>query len=386
MSENIADLDWSTIGMHLYGEVEEIPLAIQHLQSADPLIQRVALEFLLGEGPDFGELCPTTPYLIPIVLASFAQQAELNQFFILAALSQMIRRITAEQQQTFKQRRFSLTVYHAIKAGVPLYLTLLEHNNEQLRFATIDLLRRIDDQAVDFIALMQNYFEQTDDQDFQIALLGGIKALVHNLMGFDHARVQQLDQLIGLIKHIIATHQSDHVRVAAARLSVEFLSDYRYKHHLAQEQLQILQILEQEFLDPTIMILNEAGDDDSTLRMHIASDIARVSAKPFLNLLRRNDLSRHQIKLLIWGIIFHISQQSRAANLSYWDYYYDSVFDNERPVCFDDGSVDIQAPEIREILQSLVEIDHVWQKPTNVFSFFCGLPDTREELRALLLR
>ena len=31
-----------------------------------------------------------------------------------------------------------------------------------------------------------------------------------------------------------------------------------------------------------------------------------------------------------------------------------------------------------------MESDRLWQKPTNLFSYFLGLPDSRDELRAFL--
>jgi len=37
-------------------------------------------------------------------------------------------------------------------------------------------------------------------------------------------------------------------------------------------------------------------------------------------------------------------------------------------------------------LQAILEAEKVWELPTNLFSFFYGLPDSREGLRALLER
>ncbi len=40
--------------------------------------------------------------------------------------------------------------------------------------------------------------------------------------------------------------------------------------------------------------------------------------------------------------------------------------------------------EERTVLQAIVNADIVWEIPTNLFSYFYDLPDSREEMRDLL--
>ncbi len=41
-------------------------------------------------------------------------------------------------------------------------------------------------------------------------------------------------------------------------------------------------------------------------------------------------------------------------------------------------------PRQGQALRAIVDQDKVWEIPTNLFSFFYGLPDSREALRALI--
>ncbi len=38
----------------------------------------------------------------------------------------------------------------------------------------------------------------------------------------------------------------------------------------------------------------------------------------------------------------------------------------------------------KQVLQAIIDTETVWKIPTNLFSFFYGLPDSPKELRALL--
>ena len=46
-------------------------------------------------------------------------------------------------------------------------------------------------------------------------------------------------------------------------------------------------------------------------------------------------------------------------------------------------SFQLERGPVRAVLQAIAATDRVWERPTNLFSHFYGLPDSREALRRL---
>lgn len=45
---------------------------------------------------------------------------------------------------------------------------------------------------------------------------------------------------------------------------------------------------------------------------------------------------------------------------------------------------ELERGRVQMALKAIVAADRVWERPTNLFSYFYGLPDSRDELRKLV--
>jgi len=115
----------------------------------------------------------------------------------------------------------------------------------------------------------------------------------------------------------------------------------------------------------------------------IVRDLARLKLEPLLNLLKHPDLSAEDAHLIARGLLAQAFLSGGSE--SHWRHF--PSYDRQA-----EGAICIQHFVVRPtlhhatkaIVQAIVDSDKVWERPTNLFSFFYGLPDSREALRALL--
>jgi len=379
MLDGMERVDWKSVGYHVYGKNETIPAEMRNLLSPDPEVREGARGFLLGSQQDFGDIYDTTPHIIPFLMELLARDDTPDRDHLLYHLSGVAEYRLNHEYLSIHMMRLCLQTYDALKAGLPLLLRLLGDAPKEVRLASTDLLQYMTDEVESLIPDLLTCFRNERDQEVQIALLRALKTLFHSL---EWPRYALKTQHVPVFKEIVETHPSHAVRVAAARASVELVDMFSLR---VEDRVspQVADLLVQEFLTPSVPLDYKEQGSPSYHKDEIVKDLARLKPEPLLSLLKHPGISAEDAHVIARGLL--VCAFLSGSDESHWRHF--PSFDKRA-----EGAIYVRhyaaertiAYGRKSILQALVDADKVWELPTNLFSFFYGLPDSRDALRALL--
>jgi hypothetical protein len=218
------------------------------------------------------------------------------------------------------------------------------------------------------------------DEEVQVGLLHCLKALFASLE-WTHFRLKE--QYAPALRMIVEGQSSLRVRVAAARVSVE-LPQYRLRDDNLLSP-QVPELLALEFLQPGVP-MHWTEDIPSLYQEVLMHDLARLAdPAPLLQLLADQAITSEQAHLIARGLLCqvfirrerqpgHWQQRSSYEKRKEGDYY---LREHTIP------AHQLERDLVRTIFQAITAADRVWERPTNLFSYFYGLPDSRGALRRL---
>ncbi len=392
MFEGLDKIDWKNIGYHIWGKsgdyLGEIPKRIRDLSSANEEIQDDAMIFLFGEKAAFGDICDTTPYIVPFVIELIGNPRTPRRQFMVDYLSRVMDCILSSDQLMVRQMRLYLNVYDAFAKNINILIGLLDNEKGPIRLALVELLGKLTAEAE---VLLPEFFKRFDvdaDEDMQIALLGSIKILLSSLDAWTQGWLKE--KYAPLLQDIVDSNPSSKVQLAAARASVETINRYRRDKDILSEKVQSLLVKE--------FVYYSRGNPDrywsyfenklNYLALMIR-DLALLGPQPFLEMLQQPENSAVQTHLIIRGLLASVLMSDE--NTIYWKstlshakeglYYLPNYrMEDWRTVVRWKNKVDF----MKQVLQSIIDNEKIWEIPTNMFSFFFGLPNSRDELQKML--
>jgi hypothetical protein len=227
------------------------------------------------------------------------------------------------------------------------------------------------------------HFRREADEDVQTTLLGCLKTLFGSL---ERTRYSLKEAYSSFFKALVESHPSHKVRVAAARASVDTLSQISSGDDIDRLSSLVPGILAREFWDRCCPML-AYEQEESYHRQQIVRDLSFLQPGYLIDLLRSPDLTTRDAHLVVRGLLAHTFLPPEQRRLHWHMDGYprpdNSKFIREYPV-----TRHLKAPTTgqkeRTVLQAIVNANIVWDTPTNLFSYYYGLPDSREELRDLL--
>lgn len=375
MLDTIDQTQWATLGWHVSGNNERIPVEIRNLLSQDADVRQVARGFLLGEGQHRGDVYDTTPHIIPFLITLLADDATPDKILLLTDLSIIAEQAFIVRHPSAVMIRLYVATYDAFRHGLPILTQLLEHESSEIRSGTANLIQYLVDNADHLIPSLLQRFYSEHDEKVQIALLNSLKTLFGSL---DTRQDYLYKNHIRFFQNIIANYPSRIVRVAAARVAVEFVA--KYSGYFTKIFSDVPALLAKEFLERSSPLNQLEQDYPDVHAEHVVKDLARLYPTPLLDLIRYPDLTPQQAHLVARGLLVNAFLGGRRFH---WDH---SSNWGKRDIGMFYGQDHVDNTFLRQdqILQAIVEADKVWQVPTNMFSYFYGLPDSREELRTLL--
>jgi hypothetical protein len=185
---------------------------------------------------------------------------------------------------------------------------------------------------------------------------------------------------------VIASEASHRVRMMAARARVKCFRRGAHDWYRRQNEL-----------DHTIPYVVDAFFEEWDKLYHqgfhnvkpIFQDLAVIGNNALLRLLQDKRLTAHSAHHVVKYIL---ESEFATETLSSEDYPYITSDSYEAPAEIQylkvfhslGGPVNNLEGERLKILQIIIDCDPFWQIPTNLFSFFYGLPDNRDELRKLV--
>ncbi len=383
MFENLDRIDWKSLGYHTYGRHEQIPIEIRNLLSTEPEVREEAREFLLGGGQDFGDIYDTTPHIIPFLIEVLDNPDAPDKDSLLFHLSGVADQVAYQRHSSIPMMRLRLQTYDAFKAGLGSLMAMLNAPALEIRLAGAEFLGHMTDEVESLIPELIRRFREAHEEEYQVALMSSLKRLLNSL---EWPRFALRGQYAPFFKETVETHPSHTVRVAAARASVELVGDYASKETNLSAQVPVL--LSQEFRDlSTPLDYQESGSSLFHEEM-LARDLSRVAPEPLVQLLHEPAINARQAHLITRALLASVFLHKELVE-TYWGYYPDHQRETEGLFYFQSypprNSLKFPYQIKSRFLQAIVDAEKVWEIPTNLFSFFYGLPDSREEMRTLLV-
>lgn len=382
MFDKLDRIDWKNLGFHVYNKPEEIPERIRELISPVPQVREEALEFLLGGGQDFGDIYDTTPHIIPFLFEILNFPDAFDKEMLLFHLSGVAEHISISPKASIHMLQLRLQTYEAIKASLGIVLALLNDPSKEVRLASVDLLGYMTDEVERLIPEMIRYFQAESEEEVQVAMMNCFKRLLNSL---EWPRFELKNQYAPFFQAVVEMHSADRVRVAAARVSVELVGHYNRKQDILSPQVPA--ILSKEFFELGSPLNSlEAGATVYHMEM-IAKDLSRLTPEPMMKILQESAINAEQAHVLTRALLASTFLQAEAID-SHWEHF--PNFDRRTEGKFYTyhhavlHSLGHPFQARARTLQAIVDTDRVWEIPTNLFSYFYGLPDTRDALQALL--
>jgi hypothetical protein len=392
MFEGLDKIDWKNVGYHIWGKSDdylgEIPEKIRSLNSLNEEIQDSAMSFLFGEKGTFGMICDTTPYIVPFVIELLGNPGTPKRNLIFYYLSRVMEYVLSSGSLTVREMRLHLSVYNSFAKNIHILTGLLDDEEQAIRLDTIELLGTLTDEAEMLLPEFFERFHLETDEDLQVALLNSIKLLLSSLDAWTQSQLKE--KYAPVLRDIVDSRPAHKVQLAAARASVETINRYRKDKNVLSGKVPDL--LAREFTyysggKPDIYwsyLKNKLNYSALIIR-----DLAQLGYEPFLTMLENPENTALQVHLIIRGLFASVLMSSE--NTTHWE----STLSHTKEGIYylpnyrmDDYRVVIRWKDkiglMKQVLQLAIDNEKVWELPTNIFSFFFGLPDSRNELQKML--
>jgi hypothetical protein len=183
MLDQLSSIKWSDLS-HAYGRADDIPPLLRDLASSDAQIRRDALRTLYTTIYHQGSVYQASAYAASFLIELVQQPAlaDREEFLILLAYlaqahssyhqhsdehTQDPALLAKGEQDVFWAER----TYEAVATGIPLYWSLLENPDIQLRLAALFVLGALTQEAEQILPLLCEQFETDMDERVQASLL-----------------------------------------------------------------------------------------------------------------------------------------------------------------------------------------------------------------------
>jgi hypothetical protein len=380
MLEEVDAIDWKAIGSHVSGDPEHIPGSFRQLLSDDKATREYALEFLLGQGPEAGDIHDTAPHILRLLFGMLADAGTPDKALLLEYMIVSLDIAQGTPYSVANMRR-RLAIYDIFTLQLPLLFELLYDPEEPVRLNVMDMLASFPEEIEQVFPRLIECFQNTTSEEICLHILQALKRLWGRVVPPRHHWEQGEELYARFLQDVIAAHPLLRVRVAAARCITRQLRAYRWRDTPLLGTVSAM--LVREFFEHNPVF--EFKTYGLLHNEYIVREIAQLTNgdKVLGDLLRHPALTHEQAHLVGRAMLARDILWSGEVE-QHWRYYPLHRKSKNRLYGFRNyGSEAIHARS-RPALARLVESDAFWQMPSNLLSFFCGLPDDRAELRALL--
>jgi hypothetical protein len=360
MLGDLDQIDWKSLThVYSYSSQEEIPNQIKNLLLNSSDKRERALDFLFGGGQDSGNVYESTVLIIRFVLEILKNPDSPDKELILWRLISILQLVHFEKPKKTSIHRLKLLVaaIEAIEQDINLYIALLSNKNAPVRSAAV-ILGYMTDTPERVAPVLMQHFETEESIEVRINIMRSVSTLwQHAYFVFRNYNNRQWFEAF-FLKVVEDTSLNFPIRVAAGISWTEFTS----LHFSGSEMIPAVDnILIQEFL--------ECGNYWRKL------EIAQCFGKQtFMKLLNNPQIDSEDTHLVVRGLL---------ARGDIHKLYETPKFETEHLGKFyrhDNFLIQYWKSE----LEAIVNAEKFWQIPTDLLSTLYDLPDSRQELQALI--
>lgn len=369
--EGLYQIDWSQGGIYSSREgLNAIPDAIRELLSQDENVRQSARGFLFGEGAqEYGMIVNTTPYVAQFVfeLVSLEETPERE------GLLRWIAGILHDRKSFNSNREIKkyVAVYELAEQHLPLLLSLLRHFESDIREQAAYLLGTLDDCIQLIVPELVAQFRVETYLSVQVGILEALEDLFKT---YNHRSIELRNQYRAFFCEVVETHSFHQVRYAAACAGL-FAAPSTMFHRTKQDDIS--PATSSVFVDEFWQSYDEYGASYAVEGVLLKLILLPDHMEKLWQILNDDRLSGEARHTVLKSLIFAKFSPSYKRTIGPHletntdGYFYQYLSTQHR--------------DLREdFLKDIVDNDLLWQQPTNLFSYFLGLPDSRDELRAFL--
>jgi hypothetical protein len=391
MLEGLDLIDWKSL-RHSYGSAENTPNYLRNLLSPEPEKRNAAYEHLYGAVNHQGHISDSTAAVVPFLIELLESESTPERSRLLNVLRSFVESCNEhlymlvdfyETGASLGHLRDEMDTYNNVAQGLNLFLSLLSSSDKEVRKSAVELLGLLPDQHKKTLEPLWTKLSQEKDDDILASMLSsfGMIALqvdVHNYYE--------------TLKTWIEKHKNYQVRLRAAMALIDLLSRnhrvYNWYNNVPNVAIETIvdalvhpvmyglgiMMLEGEFTYYLKRLGTERMADAlkvRTLNVRVAHFIAREMMDSAFE--GRNNSHRHAI----WR-----KWDDYELRGDFIIYQFQGKYDFPENNRLYQPNKNLSR-EQKFTLQQIVNCKTFWRMKTNLFSFFYGLPDDREELRRL---
>ncbi len=354
-----------------------VPELLKAIASSESDVSSDALSRLSNNVNHQDTLYETSPYVVPFLVELLNSPSIHHKERILRLIGYLAASSTEAISEgcSIDYADLAISTYKNIEAGFTIYCSLITNKNPLLRkeiYNILGYLCRLHDEILEFIYLT---YDREDHLEVKFQIVQSvIRLLETSLQLSSYLRKRMTIYRDNFFKDIFASIDSIVIQIEAAKgMLVQALAIGGLEKKDVKEAQQFLidRITDTELHLPLrVELLRFLARQTEDISLLLATIIEKNNIDLFVT---------HEIVKVLMDKVFVADMNARygyrtsQSQTVFYDASYGKISDNNNITS-----------RRAEVLQAILNCEQFWQLPTNVFSFFYGLPDSREELQALI--
>lgn len=396
MLEGLDQVHWHLL-KHSYGSAKDVPELLQKISTAqDDEVFKKYFWQLMNEIHHQDDIFNAAPAVIPFFIQLLSQATFKYKFSLLVELkdffesSKRYLRLPRLHSHGFGEWHDCIAIQQTIYANLRVYLNLLKDSESEVRRHAARLLGILADQRHKIRLPLVRAIQKEQDA----AIAASMVYDLIDLIPFSHhgSAHRVWKQYTLLLFHWVEAHPDEIVRLTAADVWVEIYPRYLLETTARVIPISIVNSIKKIYLDsenrryhPILETLNKLG-------IHVLAEVLAETVIPPDSL---HDIARLMLLKVFDPILTVIHA---IPNENFWYFYEGRFYEEPHQRIYDiyaynrsgwrvyDPATEKLVEVQQFVLNAIIHCDRFWELPTNLFSFFFGLPDDRDTLRALVAK
>lgn len=404
MLEGLENVNWFK-HKGAYHLKDKVPGLIRNLTSTDNKVRKRACEDIGQEMNHQGSIYDATPYIVPFLIELLTYDHVPDKEELLYSLWVVLESCESafrySPQMSDKNTQNCILTYNNLSEGFPVFASLLQNPDLNIRLPALLLASSLTLHAPYCRHLLRRVYCTEPDSMLRALILARLGELVPK--GYGPVINRRRQKYVAMFESIAQSDPDSVVRLGAALGWAKSHPHYPYNDRLTVPQPvrdELLQGLSYAAPKGNVgWLVGAEFNADAVMEAFIGLGWKQVAGS-----LNSPVLDRYQVHRLARSLLDVIyvrkstrPQQSHAGDLSlaWWEFeavHLDKTpevmtyrIPDRFPRTFNPAKPQLNQPRQKEIIAAIVNCDRFWELPTNLFSFFYDLPDSREALNALVV-
>lgn len=390
MLEGLDKVDWKRL-RHAYGVATDVPDFLRRLAAAtnESEFEKILSDFWNTVNHQ-GDIYSATVAVIPFIIQLLNHEKTFRKDYLLASLTHVVQSCSRRTTH-ISELKDCFETYQKVCEGRKTYIRLLHHEKKIIRYEVAQLLGSLYNHGNQIRPALVKAIYQEKNPSILAIMLHGIANLIPQ--DYRDSTKKLREKYAAFFLTFMNGHSEPLVRNFAAIAWVKIQRPYKagyYKHDSESIPNGLVKILMDGYVHPVPL-------DEDFFTHFFLDDISNLTALDYLARFGIYTLAEtltipsmkaeqiHEVAREMLDMSF-----ARRSVAESWSFYQANPFIKQtrfytlryrgNPYNPNQSLNDHQ----KFVITTIVNNDLFWELPTNLFSFFYGLPDSRDELRKLI--